>query len=155
MTLCFAPLLRWVLSLWHGDRLFLALDATTLEDRFSVLAVCVIWGKCAIPVAWKILPGNKKKAWNLCPIISEDEASKIYNHFCDLELLKLEKDFPLNVQTPAPSVPNQSSPLLFLKIELYIFKVFKILLSIFYLWLHCFWFYFLNFFRYQLYWKKN
>lgn len=63
VTLCFAPLLRWVLSLWHGDRLFLALDATTLEDRFAVLAVCVIWGKCAIPVAWKILPGNKKKAW--------------------------------------------------------------------------------------------
>ena len=60
---CFEPLLRWILSLWHGDCLTLALDATTLNDRFSVLAICVIWGKCAIPVAWRILEGNKKSSW--------------------------------------------------------------------------------------------
>ena len=60
---CFVPLLRWVLSLWQGKRLALALDATTLGDRFAVLVVSVLYRGCAIPVAWKILPGNKKGAW--------------------------------------------------------------------------------------------
>src|SRR5262245_54927085 len=38
---CFAPLLGWVLSWWTpGERrLALALDATTLDERFSVLAL--------------------------------------------------------------------------------------------------------------------
>jgi hypothetical protein len=63
VTLCFAPLLRWVLALWHGDRLALALDATTLGDRFSVLAISVLYGKCAIPVAWRVLPAKEKGAW--------------------------------------------------------------------------------------------
>ena len=63
VTLCFAPLLRWVLAIWHGDRLALALDATTLGDRFSVLAISVLFGKCAIPVAWRVLHAKKKGAW--------------------------------------------------------------------------------------------
>jgi hypothetical protein len=35
---CFAPLLRWVVSWWQGTQLALALDATTLGQRFVVLA---------------------------------------------------------------------------------------------------------------------
>jgi hypothetical protein len=63
VTLCFAPLLRWVLALWHGPRLALALDATTLGDRFSVLAISVLYRQCAIPVAWRVLPAKEKGAW--------------------------------------------------------------------------------------------
>jgi hypothetical protein len=63
VTLCFAGLLRWVLSLWHGNDLALALDATTLEDRFAVLVVSVLFGKCAIPVAWRVLPAQEKGEW--------------------------------------------------------------------------------------------
>src|SRR5438552_1984506 len=42
---CFAPLLRWVLASWpRGEkRLALALDATTLGQRFTVLAVSVLY----------------------------------------------------------------------------------------------------------------
>src|SRR5229473_2696812 len=38
---CFAPLLRWVLSWWPAGetRLGLALDATTLKKRFTVLCI--------------------------------------------------------------------------------------------------------------------
>jgi Transposase DDE domain len=63
VTLCFEPLLKWVLALWHGDRLALALDPTPLGDRFTVLAISVVFGKCAIPVAWRVLPAKEKGAW--------------------------------------------------------------------------------------------
>jgi hypothetical protein len=61
---CFCPLLRWVLSFWQDVRLVLVLDATTLLDRFTVLAVSVSYCGIAIPVAWKILKANKPHAWN-------------------------------------------------------------------------------------------
>ena len=60
---CFAPLLRWVLQWWQGGQLALALDATTLGDRFAVLAISVLYRGCAIPVAWAILPATAKGAW--------------------------------------------------------------------------------------------
>lgn len=61
---CFAPLLCWVLSWWNGEhRLALALDATSLSDRFVVLVVSVLYRGCAIPVAWKVLPAHQKEAW--------------------------------------------------------------------------------------------
>jgi hypothetical protein len=60
---CFVPLLRWVLSWWEGDQLALALDATTLGERFVVLAVGVVYRGCAIPVGWVILPAGEKHAW--------------------------------------------------------------------------------------------
>src|SRR5881628_1533143 len=53
---CFAPLLGWVVSWWQGTQLALAIDATTLGQRFVVLAVSVVYRGCAIPVAWVILP---------------------------------------------------------------------------------------------------
>ncbi len=62
-SLFFKPLLKWVLSLWHTDQVALAMDAVNLKDRFIVLAICVVWGNCAIPVTWKILPANEKGAW--------------------------------------------------------------------------------------------
>src|SRR5215207_3608593 len=38
---CFRPLLAWALSGYRGPQLALALDATTLGDRFVVLALSV------------------------------------------------------------------------------------------------------------------
>lgn len=62
---CFAPLLRWVLASWpRGEkRLALALDATTLGQRFTVLAVSVLYRGCAIPVAWAVVPATAKGRW--------------------------------------------------------------------------------------------
>jgi hypothetical protein len=62
---CFAPLLRWVLCWWPADgkRIALAMDATTLADRFVVLAVSVLYRGSAVPVAWVVLRGNAKDAW--------------------------------------------------------------------------------------------
>lgn len=60
---CFAPLLGWVLRDWEGQDLAIALDATTLGQRFVVLAISVLYQACAIPVAWTILPATAKGAW--------------------------------------------------------------------------------------------
>lgn len=60
---CFVPLLQWVLSWWEGPQLALALDATTLGQRFVVLALSVLYRGCAIPVAWTVLPAGQKHAW--------------------------------------------------------------------------------------------
>jgi hypothetical protein len=60
---CFAPLLAWVLSWWEGNQLALAVDATTLGQRFVVLVVSVVYRGCAIPVAWTVLPATEGHAW--------------------------------------------------------------------------------------------
>jgi len=62
---CFAPLLQWILAWWPEEQqeLALALDATTLGQRFTVLCVSVLVRGCAIPVAWKVLPYNQKGSW--------------------------------------------------------------------------------------------
>jgi hypothetical protein len=61
---CFAPLLGWLLSLWSGRHLALAIDVTNLGERFHVLAVSVVVRGVGIPVAWKVLPGGAPEAWN-------------------------------------------------------------------------------------------
>jgi hypothetical protein len=65
VSTCFAPLLRWILSRWPPEqpRLALALDATTLKKRFTVLALSVVYRGCAIPVAWKIVGAEEKGSW--------------------------------------------------------------------------------------------
>lgn len=80
---CFAPLLGWVLSWWDlGEhRLALAMDASTLSDRFTVLAISVLYRGCAIPVAWKIVRSNAPGSWepywkellsHLAPVVPPD-----------------------------------------------------------------------------------
>jgi Transposase DDE domain len=64
VSTCFAPLLRWILSLWSGRQLALAIDVTNLGERFHVLCVSVVVCGLAIPVAWKVLPGGVKDPWN-------------------------------------------------------------------------------------------
>ncbi len=65
VSTCFAPLLQWILALWPADqpRLALALDATTLKKRFTVLVISVVYRGCAIPVAWKVVGAEQKGAW--------------------------------------------------------------------------------------------
>jgi hypothetical protein len=70
---CFAPLLQWVLRLWQGTDLALAVDVTNQSDRLHVLCVSVLYRGTAIPVAWHIMPGNTKGAWmpHLCRLIEQ------------------------------------------------------------------------------------
>ncbi len=63
VTVCFAPLLAWVMRLWTGTQVTLALDATSLSDRFVVLTISVVYRGCAIPVAWKVLAAQDTHAW--------------------------------------------------------------------------------------------
>jgi hypothetical protein len=42
----------------------LALDATSLGERFTVLACAVVYRGCAVPVAWSVLEANKPGAWH-------------------------------------------------------------------------------------------
>jgi Transposase DDE domain len=60
---CFAPMLRWLVRDWPQPRLALALDASTLFDRFVLLAVSVLYRGCAFPVAWKVVPATTKGSW--------------------------------------------------------------------------------------------
>lgn len=60
---CFPGLLAWVLRRWPGSELAIAMDATTLGQRFTVLAVSVVVAGTAIPVAWKILLADAKGSW--------------------------------------------------------------------------------------------
>jgi hypothetical protein len=65
VTSCFGPLLSWIIRLWAGSerRIALALDATTLGERWTVLAVCVVIRGCSIPVAWKVIGAHAKGSW--------------------------------------------------------------------------------------------
>ena len=60
---CWAPWLAWVLEGWSGQQLAIAIDATTLGQRFVVLAISVVYRGCAVPVAWKILRATEKHPW--------------------------------------------------------------------------------------------
>jgi hypothetical protein len=60
---CFVPLLAWVVEQWEGTPLALALDATTLGTRFTVLALSGVSRGCAIPVAWTVLAATATHAW--------------------------------------------------------------------------------------------
>jgi len=44
-------------------RLALALDATTRGQRFTVLAINVVYRECAIPVAWRVAPAMPAGRW--------------------------------------------------------------------------------------------
>lgn len=65
VTDCFVPLVKWVLSWWSSDekRIALAMDASSLGERFVVLAISIVYRGCAIPVAWIVLRAGEKGAW--------------------------------------------------------------------------------------------
>jgi hypothetical protein len=60
VTLCWAPWLAWIVDGWTGRQLAIALDPTSLGDRFVVLTISVVYRACAVPVAWKVLEANEK-----------------------------------------------------------------------------------------------
>jgi hypothetical protein len=65
VTLCFAPLLCWVVA-WTAPpcrQLALAMDASTLGQRFPILSISVVVRGCAIPVAWRIVEATRAGAW--------------------------------------------------------------------------------------------
>jgi hypothetical protein len=63
VTICFAPLIAWALKGWQSNQLALALDATSLGDRFTVLSISIVYRGSACPVAWKIMQANVRHAW--------------------------------------------------------------------------------------------
>jgi hypothetical protein len=60
---CCVPLLAWGVSWWQGPPLALALDATTLGTRLTVLVLSVVSRGCAIPVVWVVLAATATHAW--------------------------------------------------------------------------------------------
>lgn len=61
---CFGELLVWALEGWEGKKeVVLALDPTTLTERFTALCINVLIRGCAIPVAWTLLPANQPGRW--------------------------------------------------------------------------------------------
>jgi DDE family transposase len=64
VSTCFCPMLKWILSLWSGRHLALAIDVTNFGERFHVLCISVVIHGGAIPVAWKVLYGGMKDPWN-------------------------------------------------------------------------------------------
>lgn len=62
VSTCFGPLVQWILAWWPADqpRLALALDATTLKKRFTVLVRSRVYRGCGIPVAWKVVAASAK-----------------------------------------------------------------------------------------------
>lgn len=63
LTTCQLALLRWIVRMWVGRQMALALDATSLGNRFVVLTVSVVYRGCGLPVAWVVLPAEQKGAW--------------------------------------------------------------------------------------------
>jgi hypothetical protein len=60
---CFVLLLRWVLRLWEGESVALAVDATSHGSALTVLVVSVLYRGTALPVGWVVLSGTTKGAW--------------------------------------------------------------------------------------------
>jgi hypothetical protein len=62
---CFAPLLKWIISLWNSSAKFLplAIDVTNIGQNFTVLSLNVLYQGTGIPVAWKIVKGTEKGSW--------------------------------------------------------------------------------------------
>lgn len=60
---CAPALARWVLAAWPSPSLVLVLDATSIHDRFTVLAISLAYRRCAIPLLWTVLSGNTPEAW--------------------------------------------------------------------------------------------
>ena len=67
---CFAPLLKWVLSLLprNTKQIALALDATTISNKFVVLSLNILLAASGIPIAWYAVkapqPGSWKPHWH-------------------------------------------------------------------------------------------
>jgi hypothetical protein len=60
----FADLLRGILKGWEGEKtLVLALDASALGDRFTVLSISVMYRGCGMRIAWVLQAGGQAGEW--------------------------------------------------------------------------------------------
>src|SRR5262245_23375863 len=62
---CFPFLVRWVVAISPTScpQLALAMDASGLGQRFTILTISVLVRGCAIPVAWHIVEATRAGAW--------------------------------------------------------------------------------------------
>lgn len=62
---CFAPLLAWVVDLIPPaqTQIALAMDATSIGDRFVVLSINILLAGSGIPVAWAIVSAQEPGSW--------------------------------------------------------------------------------------------
>ncbi len=63
LNTCWAPWLNWVLEGWSETRVAVALDATSLGQRFVVLTISIGYRGCAVPILWKVLRAGIKQPW--------------------------------------------------------------------------------------------
>ena len=63
VSICFVPLLRWVLAWWRSEGLALAVDPTSKKDDSVAIVISVLYRGCAIPVAWRIRHANQRGSW--------------------------------------------------------------------------------------------
>ena len=68
VSICFGPLLRWVLAWWRSERLALAVDPTSKKDDSVAIVISVLYRGCAIPVAWHIRHADQRGSW-MDPIV--------------------------------------------------------------------------------------
>ena len=68
VSICFVPLLRWVLAWWRSEGLALAVDPTSKKDDSVAIVISVLYRGCAIPVAWRIRHANQRGSW-MDPIV--------------------------------------------------------------------------------------
>lgn len=65
VRLGFAPLLCWIVA-WTDPpcpQLALAMDASPLGQRFTMLSSRVVVRGCALPVAWRLVEATRAGAW--------------------------------------------------------------------------------------------
>jgi len=64
VQVCFGDLLRGIVQGWEGEKeLALALDASTLGKRFTVLTISVVYRGCGLPIAWRIIEAEQEGEW--------------------------------------------------------------------------------------------
>ena len=61
----FGLLLKWIVDLLPetNQDLPIAMDATNIGQNFTVLSINVLYRRCAIPVAWRVVKGKEKGSW--------------------------------------------------------------------------------------------
>ena len=63
VSLCFAPLLKWVPAWWRSGRLALAIDPTLKGDQTTAIVISVLYRSSAIPVAGRIHRATQRGSW--------------------------------------------------------------------------------------------
>ena len=58
-------MLKWIVDLLPQttEELPIAIDATSIGQNFTVLSINVLYRRCAIPIAWKVISGTSKGSW--------------------------------------------------------------------------------------------